>query len=158
MFFFFKEPCWFFSLSPVHLPPSFLLRRFDQMHNQIHLVVVDREVLNLWVTRWVTRLWQSDYGSACTWKRQAFKLPNQQRTLSKLSTEIRCRNFITKHRQFVAKRAKEWMYCVHVPTELPFCIPPLVVGYPLQRLKWVLGEGRGLKNGSRSRKVGHLWS
>ncbi len=36
-------------------------------------------------------------------------LPNQQRTLHKLPTELRCRNFVTKHRlsiQICAKRAK----------------------------------------------------
>ncbi len=27
--------------------------------------------------------------------------------------------------------AKSCMQCVHIPTELPFCIPPLVVGYKL---------------------------
>ena len=31
--------------------------------------------------------------------------------------------------KFDGKRAKTCMHCVHIPTELPFCIPPLVVGY-----------------------------
>ncbi len=58
--------------------------------------------------------------------------PNQQRTLNKVLSELRCRNFVNNHRlsiQISAKRAKMCMQCVHVPTELIFCIPPLVVGY-----------------------------
>ena len=56
----------------------------------------------------------------------------KQRTFSKLPTELLCRNVFTKHRlsiQISAKRAKKTcMQCVHIPAELPFCIPPLVVG------------------------------
>ena len=58
-------------------------------------------------------------------------LPNQQRTLDKLPTELRCRNFVAKHRlsmEIGAKRAKACMQCVHIPTGLSFCTPPLVVG------------------------------
>ena len=61
-----------------------------------------------------------------------FLLPNQQHTLNKLSTELRCRNFVNKHRlsmQIGAKRAKKKTRTRRVPTELPFCTPPLVVGY-----------------------------
>ena len=57
--------------------------------------------------------------------------PNQQHTVSKLLTEFRCRNFVNKHRLSIrmgVKRAKTCTQCVHVRTELPFCIPPLVVG------------------------------
>ena len=50
-------------------------------------------------------------------------LPNQQRTLNKLPTELRCRSFVNKHQlstQIGAKRAKKTcMLCVHIPTELP---------------------------------------
>ncbi len=62
---------------------------------------------------------------------QATVSPNQQRALNKLPPELRRRNFVTKHRlstQIGAKRAKTCKQCVHIPTELPFCKPPLVVG------------------------------
>ncbi len=54
--------------------------------------------------------------------------PNQQRTV-----KLRRRNFVTKHQlsiQIGAKRAKTCMQCVYtcMPTELSFCISPLVVG------------------------------
>ncbi len=58
------------------------------------------------------------------------QVPNQQRSLNKLPTELRRINFVNNHRvskQFWAKRAKTCMRCVYVPTELQFCIPPLVV-------------------------------
>ncbi len=59
------------------------------------------------------------------------KHPNQQRTLNKLPTELRCRNFANKHRlsvQIGTKRAKTCVQHVYIPTELPFCMPPLLVG------------------------------
>ncbi len=43
-----------------------------------------------------------------------------------------CRNFVDKHRQSMqlcARHARTRMQRVHIPTELPFGIPPLVVGY-----------------------------
>ena len=50
--------------------------------------------------------------------------------------------FVNKHRpsmQIDAKRAKTCVQCVRIPTELPFCIPPLVVGYVLRnRLSEIL--------------------
>ena len=55
--------------------------------------------------------------------------PNQQCNLNKLPTELRCRNLVNKHRlsiQISPKRAKKCMQ--YMTTELPFCIPPLVVG------------------------------
>ncbi len=58
-------------------------------------------------------------------------IPSQQYILNKLSPELRCRNFVNKHRrsmQIDAKCARTCMQCVHIATELPFCIPPLVVG------------------------------
>ena len=60
-------------------------------------------------------------------------LPNQQRTHNKLTTKLRCRNFVTQHRlslQIGAKCAKTCMECVvqYIPTQLLFWIPPLVVG------------------------------
>ncbi len=57
--------------------------------------------------------------------------PNQRRTLSELLTELQCRNFVSKHRpsiQIGAKSAKTCIQCACVPTEPPFCIPPLLVG------------------------------
>ena len=51
--------------------------------------------------------------------------PNQQRTLNKLPSELRCRDFVYKHRlsiQIDARRAKTFMQCVHIQTELPFSI------------------------------------
>ncbi len=46
--------------------------------------------------------------------------PNQQRTLNKLPTELRCGNFVNKHRlstQIGAKRAKTCVKFGHTPTE-----------------------------------------
>ncbi len=57
--------------------------------------------------------------------------PNQQRTLNKHPAELWCRNFVNKHRlsiQVSAKHAKTCMQLVHIPTNLPFCIPLFVVG------------------------------
>ena len=59
------------------------------------------------------------------------KVPNQQQILNKLLTELQCRKFANKHqlsKQFDAKRAKMSVQCVNILTELPFCVPPLVVG------------------------------
>ncbi len=50
---------------------------------------------------------------------------------NKLLTELRCRNFVNKHRlstQIGPKRAKTRMQCAYIPTELPFCVLSLVVG------------------------------
>ncbi len=62
-------------------------------------------------------------------------VPNQQPTLNRLASELRCRNFVAKRRlsmQVGAKtRAKTCTQRVHIPTELPLCLPPLVVGYLL---------------------------
>ncbi len=58
------------------------------------------------------------------------KAPNQQRTLNRLPTDLRCRNFVTKHRLSIkigARRVKTCMQCVRIPTELPFCMPAVVV-------------------------------
>ncbi len=61
--------------------------------------------------------------------------PNQQRTLNKLLPELRRRNFANKHRRSIgAKRAKTCMRCESIPTELPFCIPPLVVGLVIEKV------------------------
>ncbi len=60
--------------------------------------------------------------------------PTNNSLLNKVSADLRCTNFVNKHRMSVqtgAKRAKTCMQCVHVPTELPLCIPPLVVGLSL---------------------------
>ncbi len=62
-----------------------------------------------------------------------YSYPTKGRALSKLPTEQRCRNFVNKHRlsvQIGAKRTKNVYICqcAHFPTELPFCIPPLLVG------------------------------
>ena len=57
--------------------------------------------------------------------------PSQQRTLNTLLTELRCRNFVNKHRlsiQIGAKRAKTW-YAVSTYFN-GACIPQLVVGHP----------------------------
>ncbi len=66
--------------------------------------------------------------------------PNRQRTLNKLATELRCRNFCrqapTGHAKSAPKACKKTcLQCVHVPTELPSCMPPLVVGST--RLWWL---------------------
>ena len=62
---------------------------------------------------------------------EAEVVPNRQGTLNELPTELRCGNFVTKHRlsiQVGAKRAIMCMQRVHIPTELPFCVTQLVVG------------------------------
>ncbi len=59
------------------------------------------------------------------------RVPNQQRTLNKLPTELGCRNLVHKHRlstQIGAKRATTCLQRAYILKELPFCIPPLVVG------------------------------
>ncbi len=60
-----------------------------------------------------------------------------QRTLNKLPPELRCRNFVNKHRlsiQIGAKRAKTRMQCVCITTvHTTLCIPRLVVGLTLRR-------------------------
>ncbi len=60
-------------------------------------------------------------------------MPNQQRTLNKLPTELRRGNFCYQASTGHASRwqivQKHVTHCVHLPTELPFCMPPLVVGY-----------------------------
>ncbi len=55
------------------------------------------------------------------------------RALNKLPTELRCGNFVDKHHrlsmQICAQTCKKTCaQRVHVPTELPLCMPPLVVG------------------------------
>ncbi len=55
--------------------------------------------------------------------------------LYKLPTELRCRNFVNVHRlsiQISAKCATTCMQRVRVPAELPFGIPPLLVGQTLK--------------------------
>ncbi len=82
--------------------------------------------------------------------------PNQQHTLNKLPTEFRHRNFVNKHRlsiQISAKRAITCMQCVHIPTELPFCMPPLLVGDPFS-FSWQLFPTARLRLPSRA--VGRL--
>ena len=59
------------------------------------------------------------------------QIPNQQLTLNNLPTELK-KFLVNNHRlsiQIGTKQAKTCMQCLHVPTELPFCIPPLVVGH-----------------------------
>ena len=61
------------------------------------------------------------------------KIPNQQRTLNKLPPQLRCRNFVNKHRLSIrigTKRAKNvHAMRTYIPTELPFCLAPLMVGF-----------------------------
>ncbi len=97
---------------------------------------VNTAVLNLFrtVTHFVTRTHQS------------IMRPNQQRSSNKLPTELRCRNFANKHRlsiQIGAKLAKRCMQCVHIPTELPVCMPPLVVGWHMLRIYCIINNLRG---------------
>ncbi len=60
--------------------------------------------------------------------------PNQQWTLNKLPTELRCSlNFVNKHRlsKQVQKTCMQCVVSMYILTELPFCIPLLVVGKKL---------------------------
>ncbi len=69
--------------------------------------------------------------------------PTNNALLNKLPTEFRRRNFVDKHRlsvQIGAKRAKSCIQCVCIPTELPFCIPPLVVGCPFSSMDFFSRE------------------
>ncbi len=55
--------------------------------------------------------------------RSDVRIPNQQHTLNKLPTELRCRNFVSEHRpsmQICAKRAKTSTQSACIPAELPF--------------------------------------
>ena len=84
----------------------------------------------------------SDVINRCAWKDQkSFSFfpsfwhqgfPDQQRTLDKLPGELRRRNFVTKHRRSIANRRQDVPNVraqrVRVPTEPPFCMPPLLVG------------------------------
>ncbi len=57
---------------------------------------------------------------------------NQQCTHNKLPTDLHCKNFVNNHRvniQIGAECAEMCVQRVCIPTELPFCIPPLVVGH-----------------------------
>ncbi len=57
--------------------------------------------------------------------------PTNNATLTNFLLSSDAEIFVNKHRpsmQIGAKRAKTCMQCVHIPTELPFCMPPLVVG------------------------------
>ncbi len=60
-------------------------------------------------------------------------LPNQNNTLLiDFRPSSRCRICVNNHPlsiQIGGKRAKTCMQCVDIPTELPFCVPPLVVGF-----------------------------
>ncbi len=47
--------------------------------------------------------------------------------------------------QIGAKLTKNCMQCVYIPTELPFCIPQLVVGYSLLLLRLVMGNHQQLR-------------
>ncbi len=62
------------------------------------------------------------------WKKKKH-LPNQQRTLNKLPTELRRRNFAYKQRLAIQIGTKCAKTLHEIPTELPFCVPPLVVGF-----------------------------
>ena len=70
------------------------------------------------------------------------KPPNQQRALSKLPTELPTRKFLPISTDLARKSApkvqKTCAHCVHVPTGLPFCMPPLVVGQGFQKEESVL--------------------
>ncbi len=51
--------------------------------------------------------------------------------LDKLPTELQCRNLVSKHRLSI----QMCMPRVHIPTQLPFCIPPLLVGHDVLQKK-----------------------
>ncbi len=58
--------------------------------------------------------------------------PTNNALFNKLPPELRCRNFATKHRLSIKIGAKCGKTCVQrvcIPTELPFCMPALVVGF-----------------------------
>ncbi len=60
--------------------------------------------------------------------------PTNNATLINFRLSSDAKNFVNKHRlsiQIGARRAKTCVQCVHIPTELPLCIPPLVVGQVL---------------------------
>ncbi len=70
-------------------------------------------------------------------------LPNQQRALSKLPPELRCRDFVGKLRlsiQIGAKRVKKSVQSIACAFQLtfPFCTPPLVVGLENSSMEWHL--------------------
>ncbi len=77
---------------------------------------------------------------------------------------FQCRSFVNKHRlsiQVGAKRAKTCMHCVHLPTELPFCIPPLVVGNPASHFIIIIQFPSSARKGGKRRGhktfLSNLW-
>ncbi len=98
--------------------------------------------------------------------------PNQQRTLNKLNKKLRCRNLVHKHQlstQISAKLAKACVQRAHIPTELPFCMPPFG-GWAVCLLDRAKVGGEMLKMGSSllpsfcpplspspPQKSGHIW-
>ncbi len=81
--------------------------------------------------------------------------PNQRRTLNKLPPELSRRNFANKHRlsiQICGERAKMCTQRVRIPTELPSCIPPLLVGHYQVLVTFFFSAHEG--EGRRSTRAG----
>ena len=88
---------------------------------------------------WTKKKRKGEEGSSIFYKPQREQgAPNQQRNLNKLPPELRCRNFVTKHRlsvQIGTKSAKMCMKCVHIPTDGASILHTTVRG-------WAGGGGR----------------
>ncbi len=79
------------------------------------------------------RLAQKILGNGRRTGEETLCLPNRQTLLINFRLSSDAEIFVDKHQlhlQIGAKRAEMCMHCVHtyIPTELPFCMPPLVVG------------------------------
>ncbi len=98
---------------------TYLFRPCPTNNNSINFRLSSRPLKHLVVTTLLDR----DRG------KQTF-IPNQQCTLNKFSTELQCRNFINaEHTNQCQMCKKKCMQCVYITTELPFCMPPSVVGW-----------------------------
>ncbi len=72
----------------------------------------------------------------CWWKEREKGGPNQQRTLNKLPPELWLMSTDWAYKS-VPNVQERVCNVVYVPTELPFCIPPLVVGERIRTHRWV---------------------
>ncbi len=126
-------PKWPISTSPIE--GSLLVGQFSPLLPSPRpvgtstLMFLVSSALSLWGPShqaWIihTNIWANCY----KWKVG----PNQQRTLNKLATELQCRNLVNMHRlSYKSVPNMQKRVCnvhTYIPTELPFCIPPLVVG------------------------------
>ena len=106
-----------FSIQQIHLCETLSFptpRRVLPANNGLSCVVTTQHTASLSLSlSSCIFLWEEKEKKGNS--RDVLSLPNQQRTLNKLLTELRCRNFVNRHRlslQICIKRAKTCMQCV----------------------------------------------